>query len=399
MKPNKTLVVAIVVVVVALVAWTVWKTGAPGTPQQPQRIQVGAILPLTGPTAFLGEEERKGLEAMREILRSDGLDIEIVYEDSKNEAKGAITAFNRLSHISKVKALVATHSGVNGPISEYIASSNAPLDTLPLPIGTIVASTKITANNPVFFRCYPSGKDEGRTMAAFAAQDLKISTVAIMYQNDDYGTDGCGQFTRRFVASGGSIVLSEAFPKDAGDHKSLVAKVLDTKPDGVYVIGNTPAYSLVFKQLKEAGYAGTTMSGSAMDVGKFRSLASAEGVKGLYYTSTFSPTEAIRATPRFERFVELLAENNTEPNMLNVYPAVSLEILAAAIGKGPARGTTALVAAMEKGSFDTLLGTVSFSKSRDALLPLFVKRIKGDDPASDKTLKEMSPKPVPAKAE
>ena len=77
--------------------------------------------------------------------------------------------------------------------------------------------------------------------------------------------------------------------------------------------------------------------------------------------------------------------------MLNVYSAVSLQVLAKILADaenatGPARAEMA-----KDLTFETILGTVRFDDSRDAMLPLFVKKASGIDPSADDLVKAVAP--------
>ena len=349
-------------------------------------IRIGAILPLTGKTAFLGEEEKKGLEAAKKMLATRGHNIEILYEDSKNEAKFGISAYLKLSSVNDVKGIIIAHSGVNGPISEYIASDANARNSGPIPVGTIVASTKITSNNDVYIRCYPSGRDEGRVMARHARESMGITTAAILYQNDDYGVDGDSEFSLAFSAAGGKIVFSDAFGKDESDHRPLLSKAIADSPEAIYVVGNTPSFSGVIRQLREIGYNGKILSGSAMEVGKLREVMGDDAVTDITYTGTFSPVASLTKTQEYRKFASALSDLGTKPSMLSVYPAVSLQVLVSILTQSGNGNVQQIVAKVTRQKFSTLLGSIQFNKKRDAILPIFIKRSRSIAPAQDEIL-------------
>jgi branched-chain amino acid transport system substrate-binding protein len=364
--------------------------GAPSSVSDANQIvRVGAILPLTGPAAFLGEMEKKGIEAAKQLLEAEkGVRIEIQYEDSKNEAKSAIAGFVKLTSVDKPDVVLATHSGVCGPLSEYI--SNQQGATGPLLVCTIVASTKITENNSQVVRVYPSGRDEALAMASYAYDKLGSRRAAIIYQNDDYGLDGLQQFTATFKEKGGEVVRSESFEKTATDHKSLVAKVMDSQPDSIYIVGNTPAYALVFKQLMEAGYQGNKFSGSALDVGKFRKIAGESSVSETVYTSVFAVSARVSESLRFQQFSDYLSTQGAKPGLLTVYPAVSFEMIVDSVIDGVHHAATDLVRKMVDSQHDTIIGNIGFDENRNAKLDIYLRRVKNID-LKDDVLLEVYP--------
>lgn len=363
------------------------------TPLAPSEkpLVIGAILPLTGKTAFLGEEERKGIEAAKALLHDKGISTEVVYEDSMNAAKQGLSAFQKLISSGDVDGIIITHSGVLGPISEYIASQGARGEQFPPIIGTIVASTKITRNNDVTLRCYPSGEDEAGAVAHYAIDALGLKTAAVVFQNDDYGLDGRAQFSKIFQSLNRKVVLSEALDSAMPDQRSLAAKVAAANPDGVYVIGNTPAYATSIRQIREAGYKGVILSGSAVDVVSLRKAIGNESISGSIFSSTFMESEALTKTGTYLALKAALASQGATPNMLTIYSAVSLQVLAELLARAPAVPLSAQLGSLQTTSFDTALGTVRFDKNRDAILPLFLKKAVGVDPEADILLKAIIP--------
>lgn len=86
-------------------------------------LKIGAILPLTGTGAEDGEFQKHGIELAVSKLNSaggiQGKKIEVVYEDSKNQAKEGITALNTLISRDKVPVVLSTMSGVSAPLAAY----------------------------------------------------------------------------------------------------------------------------------------------------------------------------------------------------------------------------------------------------------------------------------------
>lgn len=345
----------------------------------PEIIKIGAILPLTGKASFLGEEEKKGIDLALEEIKRDivdkklNFDVKIIYEDSQNQGKEAINAFNKLYNIDKIDAAVITHSGVCGPISEYI--SNLEQKKLPLLIGTIVASTKITQNNKVFFRLYPSGAQEAIPMAKNAFNELTLKKIAIFYQNDDYGLDGLNNFKKAFSKLGGVIEISQAFNKDARDHKNVLKTIFAKDVQAIYVIGNTPAYALAIKQAKELQFDGIVMTGSAIMVPKLKELAS-EGIKNIYYSSTLFDVPAENRTPEIKEYIKKFSNKfKTKPSFLSVFTYTGMKLIFQGILDSKQKNMSLLNAVKTIHDFKSPIGVISFDGGQEANLKIAIQKI------------------------
>jgi branched-chain amino acid transport system substrate-binding protein len=340
-----------------------------------ETVKIGAILPLTGGSSYLGEGEKQGVEIVKQLLGDKNKNVVVIYEDGANDAKTSLSAFQKLVNIDKVQGVIVAHSGVNGPISDYIAAQSVEQQKkLPLPIGIIVASTKITQNNNIYLRCYPSGIDEASSMAKFAIENLKIKTASIIYQNDDYGLDALQQFNSYFSGNNGKIVYTEAFDKSLTDQRNVVTKIISTPVDALYIVGNTPGFSSVIRQVRQSGFKGVILSGSGLDVASIRLSIGEDALQNVYYTSTFTDSPELEQQQKYKEFKDALKEKGATPNMLNVYAAIAFDLLYQSFSNNVGKNTIEMANDISKQKFTSIVGEISFNSNRDAILPLFIKR-------------------------
>ena len=69
-------------------------------------IKLGAILPLTGPSAATGQDMKDGYELAREQINAaggaNGAPSEVIYEDDQNDPATAVAAWEKLVSSDKV---------------------------------------------------------------------------------------------------------------------------------------------------------------------------------------------------------------------------------------------------------------------------------------------------------
>ncbi len=81
------------------------------------KLKIGVISGLTGAAAKWSRFQNMGMELAKEELSRDGLDIELIFEDSSTSVPKALSAFYKLTDINKVDALVANdYSFVIAPL-------------------------------------------------------------------------------------------------------------------------------------------------------------------------------------------------------------------------------------------------------------------------------------------
>ena len=133
MSKNLKIVIGIVIAVVVVAGVYLVSNNsqeAVSTPKPQQTVKVGAILPLSGPYAKIGEDAQKAIQM---ALKGEN-NITLVFEDSQFNAKTAVSAYQKLTSIDKVDALVnldsVSFAAINPLISEkgiltlQIAESN-----------------------------------------------------------------------------------------------------------------------------------------------------------------------------------------------------------------------------------------------------------------------------------
>jgi len=219
------------------------------TKKEPEVIKIGAILPLTGPGAIFAQYIKEGLDlATEKINTTSSIPISIIYEDSKNQPKEGISAYEKLASTEKVPVVIAALSSV--------AKALAPLAERKkiVQIYIAVAIPNIT-DGKYTFRIYPQAHGMAGVMARYNATHLKAKTSAVVYINDDFGRISFEEYTKEFKAHGGKIVFAESYELQQTDFRSLIAKLKNVQPppDVIYLSGYGLSYGVFVKQLKELG--------------------------------------------------------------------------------------------------------------------------------------------------
>lgn len=397
-RTQKNLILLVAAVVLAVAGGLTYLRSSPSVsqPTAPLKIELGAILPLTGQSAFLGEREKLGIELAADTLNQaggiGGQSISILYGDSQNQAREAIAEYRKLWQVQRVRGLIVAHSAVAGAISSLM--KDQPPENLPVVLGIMSNATYITQNSPMIFRCYPTGAQEAKPMARFAYGDLGLRRIAFYVQNDDYGLDGQQTFEREFTGLGGRVVAAETFEKDAKDHRSSLQKLKAAAPDGIYLIGNVPAYGSAFRQLREQGISVPLLTGSAFGVKQFQDLAGA-AAEGVYATTTLfdSPLRYDRPTSR--QFIDRFRERHgSEPGFLEAFSYSAMMILAqglSAAGPNPSPGDLQRALSASGKIYDLPIGEIRFNADRNAELPLELQIFTGGGFAPAKPAASLRP--------
>jgi branched-chain amino acid transport system substrate-binding protein len=195
-------------------------------------VLLGALLPLTGPAAPIGLEEQQGVQfAMDEANEKGGvagLPVRIIFDDSQGKPDQAVLAFNRMSDLNSVPAVITAFSSISLAI--------APLATRReiLVINPAAQTDQLEKASPFLINTIPLVKDESQVLVKYVAAKLG-KKAAIIYENAAAGIDGRDDFRKYFEAAGGSIIAEEPVEFGQTNYRATLLKIASSKPDFVYI--------------------------------------------------------------------------------------------------------------------------------------------------------------------
>ncbi|MDO8560140.1 MAG: ABC transporter substrate-binding protein [bacterium] len=211
---------------------------------------IGAVLPLSGPSASFGVPLRRAGElAVKELNAAGGISgrtLTVLWEDGKCDARDATAAAQKLISVDQVGVIFGG------------ACSNETLAIAPLAqeAGVIVISPsasapEINVAGTYIFRTAPSDALAGEVAARYAYLELSAKTAGVIAENGDYPRSLRESFIKEFRALGGRLVLDADLPNPAGDLSALLDKVSAAAPEILYLLPESGASGVgLVKQLR-----------------------------------------------------------------------------------------------------------------------------------------------------
>ena len=221
------------------------KDGAPA--QNTKSLRVVCVFPLTGPGASLGEFLKNGVKLAQEDLKARygaQLDLEIELLDSKNKPGEAISALQAALALRKPDAVITALSSVSKALVPVLDQESIPA------VVTTTAMADLPKGSLSCVRIYPTSRNFVEPVAKYMA--TKFDQVAILYVQDDFGESNQKLFSQFIQQAGKRVTASEPYQLTAKDSRVLIAKVLEAKPQAIFVTGYGPAFIAVLKQVREA---------------------------------------------------------------------------------------------------------------------------------------------------
>ncbi|WP_226676775.1 substrate-binding domain-containing protein [Rossellomorea aquimaris] len=256
-----------------------------GGGKEQETVKIGVLASLTGALESYGKQTKQGFELGLEYatdgtMEVAGKKIEVVYEDTETKPEVAVQKATKLLEEDEVDFLVGS------------SSSGDTLAVLPLAeeyekvmIVEPAVADSITGSefNPYIFRtARNSSQDAVAGAAAIAKDGVKIATLAPDYS---FGRDGVAAFKEAAEKLGAEIVLEEYADPAATDFTSNIQKVMDSKPDYLFVIwagANSPWNQIADMKLQEKGI---KISTGAPDIAALSAMEPLVGMEGfsVYY--------------------------------------------------------------------------------------------------------------------
>ncbi|WP_175783152.1 ABC transporter substrate-binding protein [Burkholderia anthina] len=168
-----------------------------------QTVSLGAVLPLTGASASVGDDQRRGIElAVEQVNARNGVlgrKLQVMVEDSGGVAATALGAARKLVSVNKVPVVIGEFSsGITIPVAEYVVQQG----DVHINIGS--SSPQVRKIGEGSFSVI--GLDD--LSARFAATDVfaqNLKDVAFIAPNNAYGQGVASEFKKRFEAIGGKV--------------------------------------------------------------------------------------------------------------------------------------------------------------------------------------------------
>ncbi len=236
MNKNTKIIIGIIVIIV--VVWIGYSVSKKSTEQN--TVKIGAILPITGPMAFLGEEVRDAISLAAEDINSEGdFKLEVVIEDSKLDPKEGVAAINKLKNIDGIKNVIVWGTPVISAV-QPITEKNE----MVMMAGSI--SPSVLKNTSYTFRLFYNLEQALDKFSDFINKK-GYSKVAVLYQNGEaWENQVLGLETRNIV-----LAAKEKFNSGEKDFRTQLFKIKNQKPEVLIILGYGSSLPIILKQVKE----------------------------------------------------------------------------------------------------------------------------------------------------
>ena len=345
---------------------------------------IGANYELTGNVASYGQAALAGGKmAVDEINKAGGINgkkLRIVEADNKSEPSESGNAATKLISQNKLIGIVGpATSGCTMAAEPIVTASKLPVVAPTATAESITVGKDGKTRQFVFRACFID-PFQGKVMAAFANQKLKVKTVAIYRDNSsDYSKGLAEAFKKNFEAAGGKIVAEEAYLAKDMDFKAGLTKLKATNPEAIYVPGYYEEVGKIVKQAREIGLEVPMMGGDGWDSPKLIEIAGKAALNKTYYSSAYSADDT---DPSTQKFIKAFKEKyQKDPDFFSMMGYNTVVILADAYKRAGSEDGTKIAEAMAKTKeLPVAGGKLTYDDKHNPIVPALIIEVKDGKP-------------------
>lgn len=374
---NKIQVIALVIIlVVALAAIATYfgisnsLTGKSVANAQKKTVNIGIVLPLTGPSSDGGAYTQKGLLIAQEELNNRNSDYlyNLIFEDSQYDPKQAVSALKKLIDVNQIKYIIGAHGS-----SETLAMAPVSEQNKVIQISAGSQSDSISTAGDYIFRTQINLNQEAEFFASKLAARVGTEKIDFLTINTDYGKSFIQDYTTRLEKLGVKIGSVQKFASNEKDYRTLLLKI---KEDGTkFVLLGTVRQSagLILKQAKELNVNAKFFTTSVAEGQEMLDTAG-DAAEGVIYPYPYDDTSANQKQDEFRQ--KYLAKYSEVNEMLSTNGYDALNVLALCIEKTGDNSEKVKDCLYQIKDYEGASGTFSFDSNGDVTKSFITKMVR-----------------------
>jgi branched-chain amino acid transport system substrate-binding protein len=336
---------------------------------------IGHYASMTGNTAHFGQDTDKAVHmAVDEINAAGGLlgkPVKLTTLDDRGDSAEAASAVTRLIDVEHVNALIGEVASSLSLAGGRIAQRRG----IPM-VSPSSTNPKVTAVGDFIFRVCFIDPFQGKVMATFARNTLKLDEVALLKDvKNDYSIGLADTFKASFVALGGKIALEQSYSAGDTDFSAQVTAVKATKAQAIYVPGYYSEVGAIARTTQRLGVKVPLLGGDGWDAPELFTIGG-DALEGSYFSNHFA---ADGASPKAKAFIAAFKKQYAqEPTGLGMLGYDAAAVLFDAVKRaGSVSGSAVRDALAQTKGFEGVTGKITIDKDRNAEKSAVVIKIVG----------------------
>ena len=242
---------------------------------------------LTGGQANFGISTKEGIQMALDEQNAaggvGGVPVSVTVLDDQSKPEEAHTAVERLVNADGVFAVIGEVASSNSIAAAPVCQrAGVPM------ISPSSTNPKVTELGDYIFRVCFIDPFQGRVMAKYAYETLKLRNVAVLKDlKSDYSVGLTQFFSEAFEGMGGKVAVVQTYSKDDQDFRAQLTAIHAKNPDGVFVQGYYTEVGLITRQGREMGLTVPFFGGDGWESEQLTKIGGAS-MDGCYFSTHYS---------------------------------------------------------------------------------------------------------------
>lgn len=357
---------------------------------------IGVILPLKGQYSVYAEDALNGVLLAASVFgKADAASVEVIVKDVGSDPASVEAAVSELAHDGRV-------AGIVGPLlSSTAIEAGRHAQARRIPVVTLSQKEGVTDAGDYVFRNFMTPAQQAAAIAEYAVKARGLKRFAILYPQNNYGTELARLFEMNVKALGAESVRTGAYPEGHTDFSAELKRLFvvqekerkegrrqikEYKPtasiEALYIPDSPQAVALITPYLEYFSVKGVQLLGAnGWNSERLVDLGGAN-VEGAVFVDGFFPGSERPGTEEFvKRFTEAYGKT---PGLLEAHAYDAAMMLVAAIpdkkdgleGDGPTIDRETIKARLKALKSRGAAGALSFDERGEAKKKLFLLTVK-----------------------
>jgi ABC-type branched-subunit amino acid transport system substrate-binding protein len=345
-------------------------------------VKIGHSGPLSGAQAFSGKDNENGARLAIEELNAKPITVggrkvrfELVSEDDQGDPKAGVNVAQKLADGGVRYVVGPYNSGVAIPASRVYANAG-------VVVASVASNPKLTQQGyKNLFRVNASDTQLGSKMALYAAQELKLKTVAVIDDRTAFGQGLAEEFKKQARASGMTVAGHEYTTDKAVDFTSILTKLKAKNVQAIFFGGYAPQGGPMARQMKQLGINAKLLGGDTICTPEMGKLGGAAVGDNVLCSQGGALLDKAAAGPAFK--AKFKKRFNGEPDVYAASYYDAVHLYAGAMQGAGSTDPAKVGAAIAAGSYQGVAGTYAFDAKGDMKSsPVTIFTFKGGQPVA-----------------
>jgi len=231
--------------------------------QDVQVVKIGHVAPMSGSQAHYGKDNANGsmmaieeLNAQNIVIGGKKIKFELMAEDDAADPKQGTAVAQKLCDAKVAGVVGHLNSGTTIPASKIYNDCGIPHIT--------GAATNPNLTKPGYkttYRIIANDNALGAGLAVYAADVMKLKTVAVIDDRTAYGQGVAEVFKKTAILKGMKVVDNQFTTDKATDFMAILTAIKSKKPDAIFYGGMDAQAGAMLRQMDQLGMSKVNLFG------------------------------------------------------------------------------------------------------------------------------------------